>query len=393
MVIRHTEFSIEKLKKIRFCDLDHRQKGPHWLFFILNKYCKSTDRDIKNKKEEKMLKKLSVLATALFLLTVTGCSVNNISSVVQPEEVKQNETFDVYILDIYAHVNLYPNLMSPVVEDSMILAAALPSGWSLNSASYAVDQNAYATFMNFMPSDTAFDSTAVSILDLQSYIDSLESMAVAANRYQAGDPLLQQAYDVGGRQFISYLGTDIIDLPAGTPMDTMIIDTEQTLGQDTLYLKMVGVFIKLSVTAGPDAGEFPLGYFLGMDMDIQPPDTANLNLSMLNAFSDSNMITVTGMGIDKSVDASENTTMQLEVFPNPVKNRVNASYYLPASVTGKDVLLGIYDITGREYCKHDLNSIHGWNTLTWNADVPNGTYVLRLTAGKKSYTRTIKVVK
>jgi len=100
-------------------------------------------------KEFSMVRKafLLLVVIAAFAL-MTGCTVSNIAEVSQPEKALPSSSFNVYIFDVILIYDTVAVLNHSIVTDSTVVAAALPSGWSVNSAAYAIDQNFYHTMNN-----------------------------------------------------------------------------------------------------------------------------------------------------------------------------------------------------------------------------------------------------
>jgi hypothetical protein len=86
-----------------------------------------------------------------------------------------------------------------------------------------------------------------------------------------------------------------------------------------------------------------------------------------------------------------------KVYPNPVTNSANISFFLPVA---SKVSVNIYDVTGKEIknlLNENLNS--GYQELNWNCttndqqDVANGIFIVKITAGGYSSNMKITVVR
>ena len=81
-----------------------------------------------------------------------------------------------------------------------------------------------------------------------------------------------------------------------------------------------------------------------------------------------------------------------ECYPNPAKSEMRISYSIPKR---SDVVLNVFDITGKEITTiaseaHDAGSYE----KLWNVGaLPNGSYILKLTACGESMTKVVEVVK
>ena len=92
---------------------------------------------------------------------------------------------------------------------------------------------------------------------------------------------------------------------------------------------------------------------------------------------------------EKFFPASFNT---LTVFPNPATSELRINYSIPKH---SDVVLSIFDMTGKMITAtasetHDAGS---YETLWDVRSLPNGSYILKLTACGESVTKVVKIVK
>ncbi len=80
------------------------------------------------------------------------------------------------------------------------------------------------------------------------------------------------------------------------------------------------------------------------------------------------------------------------IYPNPAKSEMHITYSIPKR---SDVVLSVFDITGKEITTiaseaHDVGSYENlWNVKS----LPNGSYILKLTACGESVTKVVEVVK
>ena len=83
---------------------------------------------------------------------------------------------------------------------------------------------------------------------------------------------------------------------------------------------------------------------------------------------------------------------ELAVFPNPAKSEMRISYSIPKH---SDVVLSIFDMSGKKIIAtaseaHDAGAYEKlWNVRS----LPNGSYILKLTACGESVTKVVEVVK
>ena len=134
-----------------------------------------------------------------------------------------------------------------------------------------------------------------------------------------------------------------------------------------------------------DAGNVTLVIYPGID-----------NEGMLYAATYGSGILACGAfkeGGDLSVDEDEVTeeeNVQLNIYPNPIRNNGNIDITLTESA---NVSYQIYDLSGRMVANSDLGTYgQGSHTLTFNTgDLSSGSYIIRLQAGNKSETAKILV--
>ncbi len=79
-------------------------------------------------------------------------------------------------------------------------------------------------------------------------------------------------------------------------------------------------------------------------------------------------------------------------YPNPFNPQTRISYTLP--VEGH-VTLEVFDLLGRsiDVLVNELQAAGGYDVLFRAQDLPNGTYIYRLTAGSFSETKTMQLLK
>jgi hypothetical protein len=81
-----------------------------------------------------------------------------------------------------------------------------------------------------------------------------------------------------------------------------------------------------------------------------------------------------------------------ECYPNPASSEMRISYSIPKR---SNVVLSVFDMTGKEIAtiaseEHDAGS---YETLWDPRAIPNGSYILKLTACGESVTKVVEVVK
>ncbi len=81
-------------------------------------------------------------------------------------------------------------------------------------------------------------------------------------------------------------------------------------------------------------------------------------------------------------------TAEVLIYPNPAQGKVNISYQLPVADV---VSIGIYDLQGKAVKTWASEAKDaGEHELLWQAeDLPKGSYVLRLSTAKGSFSKTI----
>lgn len=80
-----------------------------------------------------------------------------------------------------------------------------------------------------------------------------------------------------------------------------------------------------------------------------------------------------------------------EAYPNPSQGATTFKYQLPKA---SDVQLDIFNVTGqlvKRICQG--TKLAGYHQVLWNADVPNGVYLCRLTSGSYNATKKLIVLK
>src|SRR3989339_12396 len=346
-------------------------------------------------KEFSMVRKafLLLVVIAAFAL-MTGCTVSNIAEVSQPEKALPSSSFNVYIFDVILIYDTVAVLNHSIVTDSTVVAAALPSGWSVNSAAYAIDQNFYHTMNNLniealTPDTTLFNHMRDSLI--------VAGKGRTCSRAASYDADLQAFCDSANTkdQFLSYAGNVGLNVPAGTHMDTLTEDTSGTV--DSLYLKYMACIVKLNVSAGSTLDSFALGYFVGFDS--RNLDAGSLGSSIFNAYSDSNMILITNdVYVDEAPLVLNRQYLDLSVSPNPLHMNASLSYYIPRDLASSSAMLKVFDVSGKLHYAGVLPGKPGWNAASWspvsgNANLPNGSYIMKLESGSKSITRRVLILK
>ena len=91
----------------------------------------------------------------------------------------------------------------------------------------------------------------------------------------------------------------------------------------------------------------------------------------------------------QNIDLNGDNMFNLSVYPNPVSNKVNASYFIPNL---NNHSLKVFDITGNEILKMELpKSIGKHQTDLDLSEYPSGTYILKVVGG--NYSTVVKIIK
>lgn len=95
------------------------------------------------------------------------------------------------------------------------------------------------------------------------------------------------------------------------------------------------------------------------------------------------------LGIDEN-EVEANASLQMNVYPNPVRGTANVSFELTESAT---VSYHVYDLSGRMVMSNVLGTYgQGENTVSFSTgDLTSGSYILRVQAGNKTCTSKIMV--
>ncbi len=175
-------------------------------------------------------------------------------------------------------------------------------------------------------------------------------------------------------------------------MDTIFQNTNGFA--DSIALKFIGCFIKITMTTGTIAGDYSLGYFVGFDLNnLEPP--SDMKPVSSNDYKDSNFITINSPTAVQSALAGFTKGLQLSIAPNPLRTTATLSYYLPQGMTSTNAVLQVYDIRGALQFSEPLNNTSGWNHQTFSATKPlsSGTYVFRLNAGTQSVKQYVTIIR
>jgi hypothetical protein len=330
-----------------------------------------------------MKNRLFAFVTALYLSALLGgCAVHQVYYVTQPAQARPGSTIFVYNFTAMLIIDTVRNISFDVRTDSVLVAAALPSGWSVVSAEYFVDADVYSHFK--------LDSSLFDSANARRIFDSLKTAGdvVTASRAAQYDAVLDGRYDSSNTkdQFVSFLGLRGFHVPAGTPADT------SGLYNGTLvYIKLVASCTRFQIACGSDTGAYNLGYFTSYD----PNDTyAADDTRQLNAYSDSTRILITnGFAVERRVPAAMGG-LSLSVFPNPSPQAPDIACFLPP---GAHALLRLTDPNGRVVFSSRLRAGGcGWNGVPWPENgrtLSNGVYLLRLEAGGKSVSRRFVIAR
>ncbi|MCX7725815.1 MAG: hypothetical protein N2053_03085 [Chitinispirillaceae bacterium] len=79
---------------------------------------------------------LALLCVSIFL--ITGCSLDSASLISYPEEVKPEGNANVMLSNIFSFIDTSANVSVTVKRDSIHLLVGMPTGWSVESVSFAV---------------------------------------------------------------------------------------------------------------------------------------------------------------------------------------------------------------------------------------------------------------
>ena len=93
-----------------------------------------------------------------------------------------------------------------------------------------------------------------------------------------------------------------------------------------------------------------------------------------------------------SVRRDSRKTTVVQIFPNPVPDRLQVSVNATTSLTAQIYIL---DGNGKPVKKYTENVVPGSNTFTYSEtrNLPNGIYYLRLNLGEQLITQKFNVLK
>jgi hypothetical protein len=318
----------------------------------------------------------------------------------QPEKAAKDSPVDVFILDLYGEGFFSPTLTYNAVAESLVISAALPDGWNVNMASYIVEEDLYQNYIDFVNIDFGNMPDIITITDTIGMITKLKASLASpqsASPISDFDDDIKNNYPVGSRALSSFVALNVINMPSGTPADTLV-DIPDSLNPGFLppqiNIKAAGILIHLNVITGPVNGEFNLGYFAGFN----PYRIGATSLLPVNDFSDSNMIQITDDLIERMPRQAGMGELDLEVSPNPFIPGARLSVFLPDRFLGRQGILSLVDPNGRVINARPLDFEAGWNTAPWrstfgNNPISNGVYVIRLRVGDNRVSRKILVTR
>ena len=179
-------------------------------------------------------------------------------------------------------------------------------------------------------------------------------------------------------------------LPAATPAYAVSVDSTNALIACYSYIDALGNAIGYGVYSTTDDGTnwTNLG---NVDTTTFVQFVSYGNVTYGLSYFDGVFVSRTGAsGVsEKFIPASLNT---LIVFPNPANSELRISY----SITKRsDVVLGIFDITGKQITSTAPEAHDGGSYETrWDVRaLPNGSYILKLTACGESVTKVVEIVR
>ena len=323
-----------------------------------------------------MKKLFAVLSLSLLL---GGCAVHQVYYVTQPAQAQPGSEITVYVFTAMGLIDTTRNIGFEAGTDSVLISAALPSGWSVVSAEYFVDPDVYKHFK--------LDSSLFDSANARRIFDSLKTAGdvVIASRAAQYDAALDGRYDSANvkDQFISFLGLQGFHVPAGTPADTTM------MYNDTLYyIKLIASCSRFVLTCGSAKGGFNLGYFTG----YKPNDLYGADIyRQFNAYNGGVPMSIS---VEKSFPGQNVQGLMLSAFPNPSPRAPDIAYRLPSGATAA---LSLFDPNGRAIWTRRLRGDNGgWNSAPWlegERMLSNGTYVLRLEAAGKSVSKRFVIAR
>jgi flagellar hook assembly protein FlgD len=108
-------------------------------------------------------------------------------------------------------------------------------------------------------------------------------------------------------------------------------------------------------------------------------------------------VTISGFatGIENNITGTDN---MLACYPNPVKDELTIDYTVENE--GDNVSITVYDLFGQNVAEI-VNGKHAAESykITWNCNgqdginLPGGTYLIRMIAGKKTVVQKIQIVR
>ena len=314
-----------------------------------------------------------------------GCAVHQVYYVTQPAQAQPGSQISVYVFTAMGLIDTTRNIGFEAGTDSVLISAALPSGWSVVSAEYFVDPDVYHHFK--------LDSSLFDSANARRIFDSLKIAGdvVTASRAAQYDAALDGRYDSANvrDQFISFLGLRGFHVPAGTPADTTM------MYNDTLYyIKLIASCSRFVLACGGAEGSFNLGYFTG----YKPNDLYGADIyRQFNAYNGSVLIRIAdSISVEKSFSGNVRG-LRLLALPNPSPRAPEIAYCLPSGVPAT---LSLFDPNGRALWARHLpaggGDSGGWNSLPWlegERMLSNGTYVLRLEAAGRSVSKTFVIAR
>jgi len=335
-----------------------------------------------------------------------GCSSDRCAVIDHPSEVQADSTFDVVLTNFFVNGSPSATVMTAANRDSIHIAAGVPSGWDVLSASYCVDTSFnIATVLRSSTPDTAALYT-----QLATYLTSITPMTPDAPLQDAMTGRTIKSHDNTNKTTVSVNTSNIdkwvgfsapvnIVLAAGTKQDTTMpkADLLKILGAngvDTAALKtsqplltyittvgftVIPVVITLKVKASADAVNDTLYYYSKSAQMLSASSTETIDIG--------DMVYVPVSIVAAAVKRSAIRT----IGQNVVLSKNSSGIAVQFTNSSPSQSVAIYNMNGT--LVERIGAVNG--TAQWNASgrFAAGTYVARIANGKQVATEQISITR
>jgi hypothetical protein len=378
-----------------------------------------------------MTKIVLCIAAGLMVLGFNGCTIDTLTIMDHPDSVKPASSLDAQILGTF--VVMMPGkttLPSTISRDSIHLGFGLPTGWSVESASFY-----YSPTINMKTAESTIalsqpiDSAAMEVLkrdSLAAFIAKSTPLTLTSlqNDFFAGKSLPMNTGESITSDSIDWLACDSIDqwfMYTGkvgisiSKFDTVIInngtipDTSFALpiSIDTVGASVAPIFFFVKLKAPSAEGDYPLYYYiktgsLPKSIPTQAQLTSQLTTYMLsyqmglNGQNPADIGTILNAKVRVSLSAAvkygqSTGARNLGYRMNSNFTRHTTRFTFDKAAPGQKVEM--YTLNGVSVGTYSANN----GTIEWNwgeADngtISSGTYIARITNGNANTIVTVPV--